>query len=54
MDYAQHSDVVTEDVAIDRLYALPRSGDTATAEFRNLDGLVINGLIRTYGGAREH
>lgn len=54
MDYTQHSDVVTEDLAIDRLFDLARSGETATQEFLDLDGLIISGLIRTYGGAREH
>lgn len=49
MDSAQHSDVVREDVAIDRLFDLARSGDTSSHEFLALDERVIDGLIRTYG-----
>jgi hypothetical protein len=49
VDIAQHSEVVREDVAIDRLYDLVRNGETSSHEFLQLDELVIDGLIRTYG-----
>lgn len=54
MDNAQHSDVVREDAAIDRLFDLARSGDTSSHEFIALDERVIDGLIRTYGTQIEH
>lgn len=54
MDDAQQSDVVREDVAIDRLFDLARSGDTSSREFVALDERVIDGLLRTYGAQIEH
>ena len=54
MDTAQHSNLVREDAAIDRLYDLARNGDTTSPEFLTLDERVIDGLIRTYGTQIEH
>lgn len=39
--------------AVNRLFEMAREGDTASGEFEQLDSLVLEGLVRTYGAEEE-
>jgi hypothetical protein len=39
--------------AVNRLFEMARQGDTASGEFEQLDSVIQEGLLRTYGAEDE-
>ena len=46
--------VISDDVAVSRLFDLARSGDVGNQEFSQLDSVIYQRLLQAYGSEATH